>query len=328
MSKEAPWIRLAVDTLDSPMFSDAGDSVALCWVCLLCWAKTNGRGGRFALNKRAFLARWDRFSEEVVDMTIARAITDGAMTKQGSLCEIVNWDAYQNHNRAELRREARRPSPTLPTQPPSPSADRTPPAHRLPTHNGRTAGGGGVSSVGGGGWWVVGGGYTTCDASREKHADAQEASDSVVSGSHETTSGQRRRVDGPPRRPSVEGGSGVGQDSDASGAIVGQSGEGPVLSALTRSGVLSDQHRRAAAKLDGITPEEVVATAASIRAEGSARNSGAVLIHRLFAKRGLKPPRSKGLALAAASPADRAVNERMQQLRDNRNRGASEGGRK
>lgn len=58
MSKDAPWIALAIDWQDEPVFDDTNHGVRLAWVLLLCHTK-RGRRGRFKASEFALRYRLD-----------------------------------------------------------------------------------------------------------------------------------------------------------------------------------------------------------------------------------------------------------------------------
>ena len=95
MSKDAPWIALAIDWQDSPMFDDASHGERLAWICLLCFAKAQGRAGKVRLRDMAFSQNY-RLSVESVEAMIAGAVKAGAVTVDGDVITVVNWKLYQD----------------------------------------------------------------------------------------------------------------------------------------------------------------------------------------------------------------------------------------
>jgi hypothetical protein len=100
MSVSAPWIRLAIDWQDSPMFgrehgdSDAKMGVRLAWVALLCHTKTKGRGGKVSLRKPAFCRDYN-LTAEAVDEMLRRATAHGAVKVNDDLVTFKCWKCYQ-----------------------------------------------------------------------------------------------------------------------------------------------------------------------------------------------------------------------------------------
>lgn len=95
MSTTAPWIAIAIDWMDSDMFDDATPAARLAWVCLLCHAKSSGRGGRVVVRKNAFLRRYQLSERALTDM-LAAAQKCGAITVEGETVTVCNWRAYQD----------------------------------------------------------------------------------------------------------------------------------------------------------------------------------------------------------------------------------------
>jgi hypothetical protein len=95
MSKDAPWIALAIDWQDSAMFDDTSHGERLAWICLLCFAKAQGRAGRVRLRGKAF-AQTYRLNVESVEAMIAGAVKAGAVTVNGDIVTVVNWKHYQD----------------------------------------------------------------------------------------------------------------------------------------------------------------------------------------------------------------------------------------
>lgn len=94
MSTTAPWFALAVDWQDSPMFDEASEAVRLAWVCLLCHAKSMGRGGKVRLRKEAFAANY-RLDAGSVEQMLDRAVEHRAVSIDGETVSLLNWQTYQ-----------------------------------------------------------------------------------------------------------------------------------------------------------------------------------------------------------------------------------------
>lgn len=96
MSATAPWLALAIDWQDSPMFDDANHGERLAWVCLLCLVKAQGRAGKVRLRNKAFAQNY-RLSVESVDGMLAKAASAKAVTIDGDgVVSVVNWKRYQD----------------------------------------------------------------------------------------------------------------------------------------------------------------------------------------------------------------------------------------
>lgn len=102
MSIEASWLALAIDWMDSPMFDGppafehyATHGERLAWVCLLCWAKAQGRAGRVCVRKNVFVERF-HLSMRAVEGMIARAQKCEAIEVNGDFITLCNWRVYQN----------------------------------------------------------------------------------------------------------------------------------------------------------------------------------------------------------------------------------------
>lgn len=98
MSKTAPWLAVSVDWQDSEMFDDSPMGVRLAWVCLLTFAKVNGRAGKVRFRDKAFATQYRLNGESVSDM-LARAEAAGAIMRQGDVVTVSNWRAYQDPRR-------------------------------------------------------------------------------------------------------------------------------------------------------------------------------------------------------------------------------------
>lgn len=77
------------------MLDDSTHGERLAWICLLCFAKAQGRAGKVRLRDRAF-AQTYRLSVESVQAVIARAVAAGAVTVEGDTVTVVNWKLYQD----------------------------------------------------------------------------------------------------------------------------------------------------------------------------------------------------------------------------------------
>lgn len=104
MTVSAPWLALSVDWYLSEMFDalpelgideEATDGERLAWLCLLCYAKQNGRGGVVVARKSA-LARTFRLSERSVIGMLRRAQKCAAISVDGDSITIKNWRLYQD----------------------------------------------------------------------------------------------------------------------------------------------------------------------------------------------------------------------------------------
>lgn len=98
MSRHAPWLALAIDWNDSPMFDDANHGVRLAWVNLLCFVKAQGRAGKVRLRGKAFANQY-RLTVEAVDEMLVKANNGGAITRQGDEVTVMNWKQYQDPSR-------------------------------------------------------------------------------------------------------------------------------------------------------------------------------------------------------------------------------------
>ncbi len=95
MSKEAPWIALAIDWQDSEMLDGAQEGVRLAWICLLCFAKAQGRAGKVCLRVNGFAKRYS-LNREAVQQMLELAATAGAITVDGDSVTLSNWKSYQD----------------------------------------------------------------------------------------------------------------------------------------------------------------------------------------------------------------------------------------
>lgn len=95
MSKVAPWISLSIDWQDSEMFDDSSHGVRLAWVCLLCFAKAQGRAGKVRFRGKKFAEDY-HLGMEVVEELLQRASRDGAIQVEGDYVIVVNWKSYQD----------------------------------------------------------------------------------------------------------------------------------------------------------------------------------------------------------------------------------------
>lgn len=95
MSKEAPWIALAIDWQDSAMLDESSHGERLAWICLLCFAKAQGRAGKVRLRGKKFAQNY-RLSVEAVEAMMARAVAAGAVTVEDDIVTVVNWKLYQD----------------------------------------------------------------------------------------------------------------------------------------------------------------------------------------------------------------------------------------
>jgi hypothetical protein len=95
MSKEAPWIALAIDWQDSEMLDGTSHGIRLAWVCLLCFAKAQGRAGKVRLRDNGFARKYD-LNVEAVRSMLERAEHAGAVIVDGDVVTVVNWRRYQD----------------------------------------------------------------------------------------------------------------------------------------------------------------------------------------------------------------------------------------
>lgn len=95
MSKTAPWLALSVDWQDSEMFDDAPHGHRLAWICLLCFAKAQGRAGKVRFRDKKFAEKY-RLSMESVEAMVASAAAAGAVIVEGDVVTVVNWKDYQD----------------------------------------------------------------------------------------------------------------------------------------------------------------------------------------------------------------------------------------
>lgn len=132
MSITAPWLRLASDFADSPMFDTIDNpGPLLAWVGLLCEAKERGRGGRFTLRRATFCRRY-RVSPEDLDLCLR--VSSGALRVNGDVCEFVNWRRYQDGNVRSAQasggqwhdlHDSEQSRESMPTHHPSPTTHHT-----------------------------------------------------------------------------------------------------------------------------------------------------------------------------------------------------------
>ena len=101
MSVSSPYIRLAIDWQDSPMFSrghgvpePATMGERLAWVMLLCHVRALGRGGKATVRKTSFIEKYG-LTERAYDGMMHRAKADGAVEVKGDLVTIKCWRCYQ-----------------------------------------------------------------------------------------------------------------------------------------------------------------------------------------------------------------------------------------
>ena len=134
MSTEAPWIALAIDFTDSEMFravegfESATHGEVLAWICLLCWIKAFGRGGRARVVKSDFAARY-HLSMRAVEGMLSRAQKCAAVKSDGEFVSVCNWDIYQGKaSSAKYRKRASIPE-TSSTKHQSPSTKHHSPAN-------------------------------------------------------------------------------------------------------------------------------------------------------------------------------------------------------
>ena len=107
MSATSPWLALSVDWMDSDMFDEATHGERLAWVCLLCHAKSQGRGGRVRLRKNAF-AHTYRLSARSVDGMLLRAQKCAAVKLDGEFVTLSNWGTYQGKASSAKARDSSR----------------------------------------------------------------------------------------------------------------------------------------------------------------------------------------------------------------------------
>lgn len=105
VSTDAPWLALSVDWQDSAMLDDATHGERLAWVCLLCHAKSQGRGGRVRLRKNAFQTAY-RLSERAVMGMLERAQKCAAIEVNGDFISLCNWGSYQGKADSKKYRES------------------------------------------------------------------------------------------------------------------------------------------------------------------------------------------------------------------------------
>lgn len=113
MSDAAPWIAIAIDTFDSEMFDDAAHGERLAWVCLLFFAKAQGRAGRVKFRDKTFAEKY-RLTSEAVSGMLERARHAGALTVDGNgVVTVVNWSRYQDPKRRSSGDDNHKPSKQL-----------------------------------------------------------------------------------------------------------------------------------------------------------------------------------------------------------------------
>lgn len=79
------------------MFDDAPHGERLAWICLLCFAKAQGRAGKVRLRDKVFAERF-RLTAQAVEGMLARAIAgpEPAVIRQGDVITVLNWKEYQD----------------------------------------------------------------------------------------------------------------------------------------------------------------------------------------------------------------------------------------
>jgi hypothetical protein len=104
MSRHAPWLALAIDWNDSPMFDGSNHGVRLAWIDLLCFVKAQGRAGKVRLRDKAFANQY-RLTVEAVEEMLVKATNGGAITRQGDEVTVLNWKQYQDPSRRKSKDE-------------------------------------------------------------------------------------------------------------------------------------------------------------------------------------------------------------------------------
>lgn len=97
------------------MLDDSAHGERLAWICLLCFAKAQGRAGRVRMRDKTFAQRY-RLSVESVEAMMARAVTAGAVTVEGDTVTVVNWKLYQDPRVRSRGEENRRENEAEPPE--------------------------------------------------------------------------------------------------------------------------------------------------------------------------------------------------------------------
>lgn len=102
MSITAPWLALAADWFDSPMWEPmpghpepATMGERLAWIALLCHAKLQGRAGKVTVRKNAFVRSYG-LSMRALEGMLSRAQKCAALDVNGDVVTICNWRTYQD----------------------------------------------------------------------------------------------------------------------------------------------------------------------------------------------------------------------------------------
>lgn len=77
------------------MLDDASEGVRLAWVCLLCFAKSQGRAGKVRLRSKAFASQYRLKMDDVEEMLV-RAAKAEAVARQNDEASVRNWKRYQD----------------------------------------------------------------------------------------------------------------------------------------------------------------------------------------------------------------------------------------
>ncbi len=151
MSASAPWIACAIDTFDSEMFDNATDGERLAWVCLLFFAKAQGRAGRVQFRVKVFASKY-RLKISAVTSMLDKAKSAGAITLDADgAASVINWKKYQDpkyRTRTDLDVDGEKNgngfSKTPELSPPAPSTQHPAPPTQHPKpstqHRGKPAG--------------------------------------------------------------------------------------------------------------------------------------------------------------------------------------------
>lgn len=123
------------------MFDDAPHGERLAWICLLCFAKAQGRAGRVRMRDKKFALDY-RLTAQAVEGMLRRATESGSITKQDDYVTVINWKDYQDpHVRGtqpkggkdvpKKRRGFSKSAENNATQHPPPSTTHPPPSTKF-----------------------------------------------------------------------------------------------------------------------------------------------------------------------------------------------------
>lgn len=104
MDQMSRWIRLNTDVFLSDWLFPLSAGARLAWVCLLCYCKAQGVGGRVKRMSPLLAARQWMIGEEDVTAMLAAASAHGAATSDGTEWVIHKWTTYQEPSTDRVKR--------------------------------------------------------------------------------------------------------------------------------------------------------------------------------------------------------------------------------